>query len=61
MQKKLGWGVALVCALALGAPAFGGVGDDAPPFDGTAFYNTPNITMKDLRGQVILYEIFRTW
>ena len=36
-------------------------GDDAPGFEGKEFINTPEITMKDLKGQVVFYEIFRTW
>ena len=57
-------GVLAVCAVVSLAPhALAGVGegDAAPAFEGKEFVNTPAISMKDLRGQVILYEIFRTW
>lgn len=43
------------------ATAAPGVGDMAPAFEGKEFVNTPRVTMADLRGQVLLYEIFRTW
>ncbi len=43
---------------ALSAP---GVGDAAPAFDGKGYHNTPPISMSDLKGRVILLEIFRTW
>ena len=55
-------GVALVSAALLwAAPVIAGVGDKAPDFEGTEFIHTPEVTMKDLKGQVIFYEIFRTW
>ena len=55
-------GLALVAAgLLWAAPVSAGVGDKAPEFKGTEFINTPEVSMKDLKGQVIFYEIFRTW
>ena len=51
-----------VLAMAMAVPALGAeVGDTAPGFEGKEFINTPNISMKKLRGRVIFYEVFRTW
>lgn len=62
MRVRSWAGMVLVsAALAWAAPVLAGVGDKAPDFDGTEYVNTPEVSMKDLRGQVILYEIFRTW
>ena len=36
-------------------------GAAAPAFEGKEFINTDEISMTDLRGQVVFYEIFRTW
>lgn len=55
---------ALVAAAGLlAAPSFAGVsvGDTAPEMEGKEFINSPPITVKGLRGQVLLYDIFRTW
>lgn len=53
-------GAALVMALAVPTLA-AEVGEVAPGFEGSEFINTPELTMKKLKGQVIVYEIFRTW
>jgi len=54
---------ALVAAGLFAAPSFAGVsvGDTAPEMQGREFINSPPITVKGLRGQVLLYDIFRTW
>jgi hypothetical protein len=53
----------LVAAAFMAAPARAavGVGDSAPEMDGKEFINTPKVTLKDLRGRVLIYDIFRTW
>ena len=51
----------MTAALAWAAPVIAGVGDKAPEFKGEEFLNTPDVSMKDLKGQVIFYEVFRTW
>jgi hypothetical protein len=55
------------CALALAlfsAPASAGpelgTGDAAVPFEGKDFVNTDPLTFKDMRGRVILLELFST-
>ena len=55
-----------LAALLIGLPnAFAGselpTGAAAPAFEGKEFINTEEISMNDLRGQVVLYEIFRSW
>jgi hypothetical protein len=37
------------------------VGEVAPAFEGKEFVNTEEVTLKKLRGKVVLYEVFRTW
>ena len=53
-------GAALVMAMAVPTLA-AEVGDVAPGFEGSEFINTPDISMKSMKGQVVFYEIFRTW
>jgi len=53
-------GAALIAALAVPTLA-AEVGDPAPGFEGKDFVNTPQVSMKELRGRVIFYEVFRTW
>jgi hypothetical protein len=53
--------LALACLAAPPVRAEVAVGEPAPAFEGKEFYNSPRVTMADLRGQVLLYEIFRTW
>lgn len=38
-----------------------GVGDRPPALEGKEFVHTDPVTLKDLQGKVVLYEIFRTW
>ena len=62
MRVRTWMGLCLMtAALAWAAPVIAGVGDKAPDFEGKEFLNTPDVSMKDLKGQVIFYEIFRTW
>jgi hypothetical protein len=53
-------GAALVMAMAVPTLA-AEVGEVAPGFEGSEFINTPAVSMKTLKGKVVLYEIFRTW
>jgi len=57
------WIGLLLATAALGwvGTALAAVGDEAPAFEGKAFINTSKTSLKDLKGQVILYEVFRTW
>ena len=62
MKTRTWVGLGLVSAALLwAAPVIAGVGDKAPEFEGKEFINTPEVGMNDLKGQVIFYEIFRTW
>jgi hypothetical protein len=55
--------VGLSVLVAGGRPALADVkvGDAAPGFRGKEFVNTDPLLWEDLRGRVLLYEIFRTW
>ena len=59
-------GGAVLAAALLAAPAFTFAGSSlpqgavAPDFEGKEFVNTEEITLKDLRGKVVYYDIFRT-
>jgi hypothetical protein len=58
--------LALVLALVSALPSASAgsalsTGAAAPAFEGKEFINTEEIGMNDLRGQVIFYEIFRSW
>lgn len=57
----LALGFAAVAVFAAPAHAGVGVGDSAPEMEGKEFINTPKVTLKDLRGRVLIYDIFRTW
>ena len=64
MRRTSYLSVVVACAaLCWGSPATGapGIGDPAPAFEGKEFINTPEVSLRDLKGQVILYEVFRTW
>ncbi len=55
----------LVLCLALAAPAVAegvglGEGDKASPFEGKEFINTDPVSLKSLRGRMILLELFST-
>jgi hypothetical protein len=43
------------------AHAMLGEGESPPEFEGKEFINSKKCDLKSLRGQVVLYEIFRTW
>jgi hypothetical protein len=55
--------VALAAAGLFAAPAFAAVkvGDPAPEMQGKEFINSKPLQLKDLRGRVLIYDIFRTW
>lgn len=38
-----------------------GIGKPAPEFKATKWYNTPPLTLDDLRGKVVHIVVFRTW
>jgi hypothetical protein len=63
-MRKTWAGVAAAAALfALAGTARAGLepGEVAPAYEGKDYINTPEVGLKQLRGHVILYEIFRTW
>ena len=37
-----------------------GVGDAAPDFEGKEFFNTDDVSLRDLRGRVVFFELFST-
>ncbi|MHC5009816.1 MAG: hypothetical protein ACYTG6_02570 [Planctomycetota bacterium] len=37
-----------------------GVGDTAPDFEGKTFFNTDDVSLRDLRGRVVFFELFST-
>ena len=56
-------GAAIVGLFALTAgPGYAelGVGEEAPPVEGKEFFNTDSITYAELRGRLILLELFAT-
>ena len=55
-------GLALVTTLCLaaGAARAADVGDVAPEFEGKEFINCDSISLKELRGRLILFELFST-
>ncbi len=53
--------LALATAPAVATPVGVSVGDKAPDFSGREYINTGSTSLKQLQGQVIVYEIFRTW
>jgi hypothetical protein len=60
----------LFASIALAAAAFAAfarpaaaqaVGTPPPEFVPVKWYNTPPLTLEELRGKAILVEVFRTW
>jgi hypothetical protein len=60
----------LLASLALGALAYCAgappvaaldVGDPAPEFQPVKWYQSPPLTMEQLRGKAVLIVVFRTW
>jgi hypothetical protein len=51
------------CALLASAPAATAqrVGDQAPEFKPVKWYQSPPLTMEQLRGKAVLLVVFRTW
>ena len=60
MKLFLGLGLALL-ALAAPARAQGATGKPPPEFKATKWYNTPPITLDELKGKAVLIQVFRTW
>jgi hypothetical protein len=63
-MRKYWAGAALAAAMAVAsgsAQAKLEPGEMAPVLEGKEFVNTPPLSLKQLRGHVILYEVFRTW
>ena len=54
--------LALVTTLCLfaGAAQAADVGDVAPEFEGKEFFNCESVSLKELRGRLILFELFST-
>jgi hypothetical protein len=52
---------ALIGAAAPDARAGVAVGDNAPDFEGSEFFNTEAVSLQALRGRLILFELFATW
>ena len=57
--RWLALGAVLVTAAWFAAPARAvDVGDPAPDIEGKEFFNTEPLSLKDLRGRVVLLELF---
>ena len=52
--------VAATLVVAAGAAQAVDVGDVAPEFEGRDFINCDSISLKELRGRLILFELFST-
>ena len=51
----------IAALLVVAAPAHAAdVGDVAPEFEGKEFFNCESISLKELRGRLILFELFST-
>ena len=59
-SSLLGASLALALVLAAGPGQAVEVGDLAPDFEGREFFNCEELTLKSLRGRVVLYELFST-
>ncbi len=46
--------------LAAGVARAADVGDVAPEFEGKDFFNCDSLSLKELRGRLILFELFST-
>lgn len=61
MRKTIPVALAALALLAGTALAGVGVGDRPPTMTGKDYFHTSPVSLKDLEGKVVLYEIFRTW
>ncbi len=65
MRRALVLGSSLCLLLSTGALADVGVGDKAPKLSAGSWFNLPQgmsrISMKDLKGQVVLLDFWATW
>ena len=52
--------VAATLVVAAGAAQAVDVGDVAPEFEGRDFINCDSISLKELRGRLVLFELFST-
>ncbi len=59
---SLAGGILLALAFFVAAPAAQAVevGDLAPDFEAKEFYNCADLSLRGLRGRVVLYELFST-
>lgn len=48
------------CLIATPAHAEIGVGDTAPDFEGKDYFNCESVSLRALRGRVVLFELFST-
>lgn len=56
----LGAVLGTVVLLTAGAACAVDVGDLAPEFEGKEFFNCDDISLKELRGRLVLFELFST-
>ena len=62
IKLVMGAGGALALAtLARGVAPAPEIGAEVPEIQAVKWYNSPPLTMEDLRGQAVLVEVFRTW
>jgi hypothetical protein len=55
-----GLALAMTLCLAAGVAQAADIGDVAPEFEGKDFINCDSISLKELRGRLILFELFST-
>lgn len=58
MKSLIGWVLACVVFV---TTAYAQVGQRAPEFDGSKWYNTPPLALEDLAGKTVHVVVFRTW
>jgi hypothetical protein len=62
MQTLAAVSLAATCATLAATPATAQrVGSPPPELDAVKWYNTPPLTLGDLKGKAVLVEVFRTW
>ena len=62
MKALRGIAAALAAVLTLApAPVSQDIGQPPPELDAIQWYNSPPLTLEDLKGRTVLVEVFRTW
>lgn len=61
LNLLLSLGLVLTVATAPPSASVPPAGGKVPEFNATKWYNSPPLTLEDLKGKAVLLQVFRTW